>query len=59
MVLDASGSTDPDGNKLIYKWSVYTEPSSYKGEVKIEGIMRKNAKCIFLLMLRAKTYISF
>ena len=37
MFLDASGSTDPDGNKLIYKWSIYTEPSSYKGEVKIEG----------------------
>lgn len=35
--LDAGASTDPDGDELTYHWSVYTEPSSYKGEVKIEG----------------------
>lgn len=35
--LDATGSTDPDGNNLIYRWSVYSEPGSYQGDVKIEG----------------------
>ena len=37
IVLDATGSTDPDGNNLIYKWSVYSEPGSYQDDVKIEG----------------------
>lgn len=35
--LDASASTDPDGDDLLYKWSVYKEAGSYKSEVPIEG----------------------
>lgn len=34
---DTKGSSDPDGDKLQYAWSFYKEPSSYKGEVKIEN----------------------
>lgn len=37
LVLDAGGSTDPDGDILAYKWSAYADPGSYKGNVTIEG----------------------
>lgn len=30
------GGSDPDGDDLVFKWSVYTDPGSYKGEVKID-----------------------
>lgn len=33
---DASKSRDPDGNELDYKWFIYSEPSTYKGEIRIE-----------------------
>lgn len=36
LTFDASESKDPDGNQLDYKWSVYDEPSTYKGTVTIE-----------------------
>lgn len=35
--LDATGSSDPDKDALNYSWSFYKEPSSYDGDVKIEG----------------------
>lgn len=35
--LDANGSRDPDGHSLNFNWSVYTEPSSYKGGVTIQN----------------------
>ncbi|MDO8587714.1 MAG: DUF1593 domain-containing protein [Armatimonadota bacterium] len=34
--LDATGSTDPDGDKLACDWYFYREPSSYRGELAIE-----------------------
>lgn len=27
------GGSDLDGDDLVFKWSVYTDPGSYKGEV--------------------------
>lgn len=33
--LDASGSTDPDGDNLIFNWWVYPEAGTYKSEVEI------------------------
>jgi hypothetical protein len=30
-----SGATDPDGNSLTYRWLVYPEPGTYRGEMMI------------------------
>jgi len=35
--LGAAGSSDPDGNKLSYRWSVYREAGSYWDEAPIRG----------------------
>ena len=35
--LDASGSTDPDGDNLSFLWFNYPEAGTYKNEIKIDG----------------------
>jgi len=35
--LSAEGSTDPDGNKLEYRWWQYEEADTYTGKIKIEN----------------------
>ncbi len=46
LVFDASKSKDPDGDQLDYKWSVYNEPSTYKGRVTIEDSSRSKCKVL-------------
>jgi hypothetical protein len=33
--LSAAGSSDPDGDELIYEWSVYSEAGTYPGKVEL------------------------
>ena len=33
VTLDASGSSDPDGNALKIEWVVYPEAGGYRGEI--------------------------
>jgi len=35
--LNANGTTDPDGNKLTFKWRQYKEAGTYDGIIKIEN----------------------
>jgi len=36
VALDASGSYDPDGDRISFRWFVYKEAGSYRGNVDIE-----------------------
>jgi hypothetical protein len=37
ILLDGSGSYDPDGDSLVYNWWYYPEPGSYPGDVLIKN----------------------
>lgn len=42
--LSANGSSDPDGDKLSYRWWEYEEADSYEGMIDISGSTSKNAR---------------
>ncbi len=42
--LDATGTTDPDGNNLTYRWYVYSEPGTYSKDVVIRDSSSPQAK---------------
>jgi len=42
--LDASASTDPDGDRLAHRWYVYSEPSTCGSNVKIDN--PSSPKCV-------------
>ncbi len=44
LTLDATGSSDPDGDDLRYSWHYYDEASSYHGNVAIEGAELSSAQ---------------
>ncbi len=46
VILDATGTYDPDGNALEYTWSYYKEAGTYSGDVKI---MNHNSMIAYLL----------
>lgn len=46
LIFDASASNDPDENTLDYKWSVYNEPSTYKGAITIEESSSSTCKIL-------------
>jgi hypothetical protein len=43
VTLRAAGSSDPDGDALVYSWTYYEEPSSYDGTVGIQNSSSETA----------------
>jgi len=52
IVLDASNSTDPDGNALSFKWEYYREAGTYDGSLTIEN---ENGPTASLIMPEVKS----
>ncbi|EGF25686.1 protein containing DUF1593 [Rhodopirellula baltica WH47] len=42
--LSAKGTSDPDNNAISYSWSIYQEPSTYKGNVSVANASSETAK---------------
>ena len=41
--LSAEGTSDPDGDKIIYKWRHYEEAGTYKGKVNVRNANKRQA----------------
>jgi hypothetical protein len=41
--LDAAGSTDPDGNRLSFRWYVYPEAGTYSAPLSVENATAREA----------------
>jgi hypothetical protein len=55
MNLDATGSTDPDGDALSYRWFVYPEPGTYRGEIAIRNAGQRRAELMIPAAAAGKT----
>jgi hypothetical protein len=54
VALIADGSSDPDGDSLVYSWFFYQEPSSYSGAVPIKNSSSASATVIIPLNASGK-----
>jgi hypothetical protein len=43
LALDATGSNDPDGHDLAFRWDVYREAGTYRGEAALENAATNTA----------------
>lgn len=55
--LSANGTYDPDNDKLTYKWWFYKEPSSFRGNIKIENSTSQNASLVVPNVITEETEI--
>jgi hypothetical protein len=55
VVLDASGSTDPDGDRLSFRWWVYPEPGTYRGPLTIGDAQEPVARVVAPAVERPET----
>jgi hypothetical protein len=46
LTLDTGGSTDPDGDKLSYRWFIYPEGGTYRGEIAMQSADATQAELI-------------
>lgn len=53
--LDASGSSDPDGDSLEYSWQFYAEPSSYDGALEINDAAMQSTNVLVPSKASGKT----
>jgi len=54
IILDASGTTNPDGNDLTFRWGVYPVDAEVTAQIAIEGSTTKNARIVIAPKLAGK-----
>lgn len=55
LTLDASGTIDPDGDELSYRWFVYAEPGTYRGEAMLQDSTKSKATIEVPINARGKS----